>query len=306
MATTVNPAGAPLDPTAALAPPPALVRRIAAGQCNLFLGAGVHAPHPAGPWQYGEEAAPPRGRALSLALAAECGYEARYPSWDAGDLRRVAAHYASTMGAANLFDAIRDRVTAGRAPSPALRALAGLGFPLVITTNYDDLYEQALGGRPHDKCVYSPDDDVPTRDIETGMPSSARPFILKIHGDVGSRNSFVVTEDDYIRFVLRMSDKEAVNPVPLGVRLCLKVWPTLFIGYSLQDYNLRLLFQTLRWKKRAEEFPTSYAVDPMPDPIVQEQLMGDRARPQLLYIVQDLWTFVPALYRAVKGEDMPA
>ena len=25
-------------------------------------------------------------------------------------------------------------------------------------------------------------------------------------------------------------------------------WTTLFVGYSLLDYNLRLLFKTLRWK----------------------------------------------------------
>jgi hypothetical protein len=55
-----------------------------------------------------------------------------------------------------------------------------------------------------------------------------------------------VTDEDYIQFVLRMTDKDPYDPVPMSLKHFLKRWTTLFIGYSLLDYNLRLLFKTLR------------------------------------------------------------
>ena len=67
--------------------------------------------------------------------------------------------------------------------------------------------------------------------------------------------SLVITDEDYIQFVLRMTDKEPYHPVPVTMKHYLKRWPTLFIGYSLKDYNLRLLFRTLRWKLDKAKFP---------------------------------------------------
>ena len=52
------------------------------------------------------------------------------------------------------------------------------------------------------------------------------------------------------------------NPVPDTFYYRLSKWPTLFIGYSLLDYNLRLLLKTLRHKK--DQFPRSYSIDPWP------------------------------------------
>ncbi len=92
-------------------------------------------------------------------------------------------------------------------------------------------------------------------------------------------------------------------PECAGIRN-LKRWPTLFIGYSLMDYNLRLLFQTLRWKVDRARFPMAYSVDPYPDPLL-EFTLGAGLQRQVIFIAQDVWTFVPALYRAVVGEDPP-
>ena len=64
-----------------------------------------------------------------------------------------------------------------------LRALAELGFPLVITTNYDQLFEDALiaAASDHVSAVYKPklrgQDDY--RD-----PTAESPVVFKIHGDI--------------------------------------------------------------------------------------------------------------------------
>lgn len=57
----------------------------------------------------------------------------------------------------------------------------------------------------------------------------------------------VITEEDYIMFVLRMRDADELNPVPLAIRAQLAQNPTLFVGYSLGDYNLSILFRALRY-----------------------------------------------------------
>ena len=65
-----------------------------------------------------------------------------------------------------------------------------------------------------------------------------------------------------------MSDKEPYDPVPLSLKFPLTEWTTLFVGYSLLDYNLRLLFKTLRWKIDSANIADMYSVDFRPDPLI--------------------------------------
>ena len=130
-----------------------------------------------------------------------------------------------------------------------------------------------------------------------------QPFVVKVHGDVQTPESIVITDEDYIQFVLRMSDKEPYNPVPLTYRFFFTKWPTLFVGYSLLDYNLRLLFKTLRWKIDPSVVPDTYSVDLSPDPLIVD-VYYNRQR-YINFITQDVWTFVPSLYHMVTGEEMP-
>ena len=89
--------------------------------------------------------------------------------------------------------------------------------------------------------------------------------------------------------------------MPRTVIFRLVTWPTLFIGYSLQDYNLRLLLKTLRHGK--VQFKTSYSIDPSPDSLITRVWQHELG--YVSFVVQDLWTFVPALYKKVTGDDMP-
>jgi hypothetical protein len=170
-----------------------------------------------------------------------------------------------------------------------------MNFPLIITTNYDQLFENALasvGKQPH-VTVYSPDRFTMTRDYN---PTPEQPFLFKIHGDIDMHDSLVVTDEDYIQFVMRMTDREPFNPVPETFAYHLKRWPTLFLGYSLMDYNLRLLFKSLRWKVDTG-FPDMYSVDTAPDPLILDVWWNQRR--YVRFIVQDVWRFVPKLARMV-------
>ena len=97
-----------------------------------------------------------------------------------------------------------------------------------------------------------------------------------------------------------MSKEDHFNPVPMEIRYRLRRQPTLFVGYSLLDYNLRLLFRTLRLNGE-ETFPNAYAIDIAPDPLI---LNVWQDRDQIVtFFAHDLWHFIPWLYRQVQGEE---
>jgi hypothetical protein len=272
------------------------------GQCILFLGAGVHAPPPEGSaFAYPPEQRPPIGATLSRQLAEACDFVERFPGEDPGNLQRVALAYEIDSSRGELVDAIVEAVDVGRAPSPMLRALARLDFSLVITTNYDQLFERALRdvGKQPRVVVYSPEPE-PTMDFRNATPAS--PVIYKLHGDIEHRESLVATDEDYIQFVLRMSDKDPYDPIPLSLKFFLTGSTTLFVGYSLLDYNLRLLFKALRWKIDAANVPDMYSVDFRPDPLILDVWQSQRR--YVKFIAQDVWSFVPHLYEQVLGEEL--
>jgi hypothetical protein len=272
-------------------------------QCILFLGAGVHAPPPNGSaFEYPEEHRPPIGKALSRKLAQISGFAEKFPLEDADDLQRVALAFEVDCSRQELVEAVRTEVHQGKQPSPIVTALAELDFPLIITTNYDRLLERALvaaGKDPH-VTVYEPDGDQPTADCPE--PTAAEPVVFKIHGDVSHRETIVITDEDYINFVMRMSSKRPYDPVPMTIGYYLTRWTTLFVGYSLLDYNLRLLIKTLRWKVDRANMPAMYSVDYRPDRLVVA--VWDEQQRYVKFIAEDAWAFVPKLHELVQGKEL--
>ncbi len=275
---------------------------VSAERCILFLGAGVHAPPPDGsPFSYPVDQRPPFGSALSRELAETCGLDERFPAEDPGNLQRVALFYEIARSRHQLVNALSNAVQVGKQPSPMLRALAEMAFPLVITTNYDQLFENALAGAGKQPrvAVYTPTLEA-TTDYRDPTPQS--PVVFKIHGDISRPETIVVTDEDYIQFVLRMSNKDPYDPVPLTLKFYLTGWTTIFVGYSLLDYNLRLLFKTLRWKIDSANVPDMYSVDYHPDPLIFD--VWHNQRRYVKFIAQDVWAFVPRLYELVLGKEL--
>ena len=270
-------------------------------RCILFLGAGAHAPPPdQSPFEYPTEQRPPIGAALSRELAVGCKLAQRFPNEDPSNLQRVALFYEIARSRPQLVEAVTGAVQAGKHPSPMLRALAELGFPLVITTNYDRLFESALYavGKSPRVAVYKPKPEA-THDYRE--PTAESPIVYKIHGDILDTDTIVITDEDYIQFVLRMSDKDPYDPIPLTLKFYLTSWTTLFVGYSLMDYNLRLLFKTLRWKIDRASVPDMYSVDYRPDPLMFDVWQNQRR--YVKFIAEDVWAFVPRLYKHVLGKE---
>lgn len=307
-----------------------IAEAIKRNECVLFLGSAIHVPSSNPKYVYPRTKGPPIGNQLSELLATKCSY----PDDDRWNLQRVSSYYELVSGFRSpLVTEIRNAIhmeaaeqnvdkpsppRSEREPSPVLRGLARMGFPIVITTNYDHLYEKALtqvqkavsapvtgqksvAKEQFQKSVYSPKSTVRTRDCPA-VPDGKLPFILKIHGDLEHDDSIVITDEDYIQFVLRMGDKHPYHPVGKNTLTYLTRWPTLFIGYRLSDINLRLLIKTLRWRMDPAQIPASYAVDMSPDVLIRANMERHQ---YVSFIEKNLWDFVPDLYREVTGQEMP-
>jgi hypothetical protein len=96
-----------------------------------------------------------------------------------------------------------------------------------------------------------------------------RTVILKIHGAVDraktDRDSFVITEDHYIDYLTR-TDISNLIPVTLAAKFRRSHF--LFLGYSLRDWNLRVILHRI-WGEQKLDYK-SWAILSNPDKLDQE------------------------------------
>jgi SIR2-like domain len=266
----------------------------------LFLGAGVHAPPPDGSrFEYPEDARPPLASALSEQLAHVSGLRHNHPSESATDLRRVALFFEEADGRGRLVREIRRMVQVGKRPSPVVRALAELDFPVVITTNYDRLFEDALvaAGKNPRLIIDTPEArrGKPSPLIEEPTPES--PVVVKPHGDIEHPTTIVLTDEDYIHFTLRLHALSRYGSLPrYGAD-----WTALIVGYSMLDYDFRLVY-TAYVPDDSYGVGERYAVDVAPDALLAAVW---KHRRRMHFIRQNIWDFVPELHRIVLGKEMP-
>ncbi len=168
-------------------------------------------------------------------------------------------------------------------------------YQLIATTNYDDSLERAfqeaeepydlavyVAGGPHrGKFVHVPFDGephvvaVPNEYVEFPIDEwleLERTVILKIHGRIeraragfSGRESYVITEDDYIDY-LSQSPIDELVPVQLLAKL--RESHYLFLGYALRDWSLRVFLQRI-WGTHPLE-AKSWAVQPDADALEKE------------------------------------
>ncbi len=260
------------------------------GSVVPFLGAGANqCGRPAdAPWQ--SQHYLPSGTELAEYLA---DY-AHYPAPNRQDLARVAQYVAVMRGVGPLYDKLRTLFDTDYTPTALHQLLAMIpsllvakGYrprhQLIVTTNYDDLMERTFKavGEPFDVVTYVADGEQRGKfvhwphaaepclilkpneysDLPIEMPSCnlKRSIILKLHGAVDRANaekdSYVITEDHYIDYLAR---KDVSSPLPSTLAARLKKTNFLFVGYSLRDWNLRVILQRI-WTEQQLSY-TSWAI----------------------------------------------
>jgi hypothetical protein len=135
---------------------------------------------------------------------------------------------------------------------------------LYVTTNYDDLLERSLDLRhPHvlvdrlekglaistSNGTLEPiartglDLDQRLTNSDTGEPSA--PIVFKMHGSIDRKNrkndSYLITEEDYVDYLGR----DQGNYIPPYINRLMQGKNFLFLGYSLEDWNVRVILRKL-------------------------------------------------------------
>jgi SIR2-like domain len=301
-------------------------RRLREGKVIPFLGAGTNlCGRPNGAdWRNGKYL--PSGPELAAYLADSYAY----PATEVRDLLRVSQYVQAVTGGTALYDELHDLFARDYRPNPLHQLLASLPddvrswreqgsssrHPLIITTNYDDVLEHAFAaaGEPFDLVSYLAKG--PNRGKFVHQPPGAeerlieqpnsyrefsledRPVILKIHGAVDrddpDRDSYVITEDHYIEY---LAQTDIANIIPAKLMAVMNESHFLFLGYSLGDWNLRVILHRIWGQQPFEDKFTSWAI--RKDPSRLEDRLWRRRNVEILNV--DLEHYVEALRQFALG-----
>ena len=253
-----------------------VIKAITDGRVVPFLGAGVNlCGRPSDrSWVPGQDDFLPDGTELAghLAQCFDCPSDL--------DLARVSQFVDVMTGSGPLYDTLHDLFDHDFPPTRLHRFLASLPaflerrgrvkqYPLVVTTNYDDLMERAFHEAGYEADVVSYVADGPKRGkflhwtaeskvdvIEKPneyqeLTLQERPVVLKIHGAIdrhtAEHDSFVITEDHYIDYLTRTN---LSNLLPVTLAAKLKRSHLLFLGYGLSDWNLRVILHRIAGEQK--------------------------------------------------------
>jgi len=143
-----------------------------------------------------------------------------------------------------------------------LRLLARLPLPVYITTSQSDFIERALEAeekKPRTQvCFWSGEIPSASAGHQTDpefIPTVTTPLVFHLFGLEDYPQTMVVSEDDYLNFLIAMvEDTNTLNPVvPLSLRRALGVSHLILLGYCLANWDFRVLFRFIL-KFRRDEF----------------------------------------------------
>lgn len=243
-----------------------LVRMIQQGKCTPIIGHRIHT-----------RCLPQHGE-----VAEAWARLHEYPFSDRSNLTRVAQYLASNQGADfpryELLDFVKreflNRLPEGlrpartnntlseliRAvgwqnlvagdPNDPYRVLASLNLPIYLTTDFNSLMSEALraqGKRPvREICRWNDAlSEVPSifEEQQDYVPTPEAPLVYHLFGSDEEVNSLVLTEDDCLDFLVRISAE--MERIPSCLWAALSNSSLVFLGYALSDWEFRVILRGL-------------------------------------------------------------
>lgn len=187
----------------------------------LFVGAGLSRPAGFVDW-----------RELMRQCAEAVGLDVKREH----DLVAVAQYYLNQnlMSRAGINQIVIDELLRPARQTPNHAIIARLPIPVVWTTNFDTMLEDAyrMNGRLF---------DVKTTDTQLSFTARGREVVIyKMHGDIARPDEVVICKEDYERYAIKhkvFQDKLEGDLVSRNF---------LFLGFSFSDPNLQYMLAYLR------------------------------------------------------------
>ncbi|MBN1580025.1 MAG: SIR2 family protein, partial [Anaerolineae bacterium] len=243
-----------------------LIKNIERGKCTPLIGPRAHSrwlPQPAD-------------------IARDWAEEHGYPFKDREDLARVAQYIVSSQGEefaredlldttmrlfidrlpeglkpedeydtlTELIEAVGWQDVTSDDPNEVHKVLASLNLPLYLTTNVDSFMTEALkanGREPaREICPWNEYlDGMPSlfEDDPDYEPTKEAPLVYHLFGNDQQVDSLVLTEDNYLDFLVQTA--AAPERIPPHIWAALTNSSLMFIGYSLNDWEFRVVMRGL-------------------------------------------------------------
>lgn len=161
------------------------------------------------------------------------------------DFMRIAQYYYNQRGMKEYYDAITKNFDVNLFPNLLHNFILKMSPQHIITTNYDDLIEQAINKSILFYDLVCEDNDLPY------TPNGR--LLIKMHGDLKKRN-IVLKEDDYLLYSKNFKLMETF------IKSLFVNHVILFIGYSVNDYNLKLIIKNVK-DVLGDNFQKAYFID---------------------------------------------
>lgn len=117
--------------------------------------------------------------------------------------------------------------------APLSNAIVDLSPAHIITTNYDKLLENCQSAQKDNYEVVIGDRDL--------LNTIKNKYIIKMHGDIDNLDTIILKESDYLEY----TQKHIL--IEMFIKSLLTDHTILFLGYSLNDYNVKLIISWINY-----------------------------------------------------------
>lgn len=202
--------------------PTSLLQKLKDNKVILFVGAGLSINSGAFSWP-----------TLLAKLIEKCDQEGIDISRDKKELNTllkggtpdllIAAKYLRSVLKEKMDEALKETLTKLR-PNEAHSICAKIGFPGIITTNYDSLIEDKIREYTGVPCSVI----LPARLYDLARIEDNELWVLKLHGSVEDPGTIVLTFDDYEELYKEKSTHETFYRL-------MQRYTLLFVGFGMED-----------------------------------------------------------------------
>ena len=151
-------------------------------------------------------------------------------------------------------------------------ALASLGFPALVTTSYNDFLYRAMEyhSKVPQRVFFFEDEWQSSYGQFSDDASVQKPMIFHLYGHYSEPESLILTEDDYLNYLVRITRQEIKFPSTITSAIGKNSY--LFVGFTVTEWDLRILFHILSNLGRKGRGPhIAVQIEPIQDISSDEQ-----------------------------------